>query len=164
MTNSRFAVQKNRSPYIPPLPQNVRPCRSHWSWCVIRIVCLTQNSNLEGHQVHLCLICTKFLKILASILLLTEFYLNFVKASYLLYQSCAQIWTFFPCLIFFFSYFNLWVVLIHCLSFHRFFLFTNMSSMASTLALWFSTFQWSEIYKFTLILIQRSHENRHAPK
>jgi hypothetical protein len=94
MTNSRFAVQKNRSPYIPPLPQNVRPCRSHWSWSVIRIVCPTQNSNLESHQVHLYLMCIKLLKILASILLLTEFFLDFVKASHLLYQSYAQIWTF----------------------------------------------------------------------
>ena len=95
--------------------------------------------------------CIKLLKILASILLLTDFFLNFVKVSHLLYQYYAQIWTILLA----------WYIVSH---FTTCFLFTNMSSMASTLAFWFSTFQWSEIYKFTLILIRRSHENRHAPK
>ena len=66
------------------------------------------------------------------------FFLNFVKVSHLLYQSYAQIWTILLA----------WYIVSH---FTTCFLFTNMSSMASTLAFWFSTFQWSEIYKFTLI-------------
>ena len=92
-------------------------------------------------------------------------FLSFVKASHLLYQSYAQIWTFLLA-----WYFSSVISMKFVSSFDTLslisplFLSTNMSSMASTLVLWFSTFQWSEIYKFTLILIRRSHENRHAPK
>ena len=59
-----------------------------WSW----LYAWPKTPILKVIKFHLYLMCITCLMILASILLLTSLYQNFVKASQLLYQSWTQIW------------------------------------------------------------------------